>query len=119
MGQLVALGLESFPVLACLTSKQNADCVRDWLGAHILPWVDMAIVNHAKYLGILLGPTAGNGQWRVALKKFRDRVSEINEKSLPLPIDAIHLQGGPSSRVYCSGGESSSLYQDIKPGCLY
>ncbi len=46
----------------------------------------MSITNHAKYLGILLGPAAGKGQWEVAVRKFRDRVSEINLKKLPLPL---------------------------------
>jgi hypothetical protein len=67
-------------LLACLASKHNCEQVRGWLLHNIPNWVDMSIVNHAKYLGILLGPSAGEKQWDVALRKFRDRVSEIHQR---------------------------------------
>ena len=56
------------------------------LGTHIPDWANMEVINHAYYEGILLGPIAGQGQWKNALKKFRERVSQINAPHLPLPL---------------------------------
>ncbi len=47
------------------------------------PWKDIGITDHAKYLGIYLGPKSASHQWTKALAKFQDRVSNIHSLHLP------------------------------------
>ena len=82
-------------LLAHLVSTHNKDCVHNWLTDNIPSWAGMDIVSHAKYLGFLLGPTSGRLQWKVAVKKFKERVAEINSMRLPLPL----ARGQYSSRA--------------------
>ena len=46
----------------------------------------MAVCNSAKYLGVLLGPHAGQSQWSKALRKFQDRINTINSLHLPAEL---------------------------------
>ena len=67
--------------LECNTS--NRDRVREWLSEMCPPWKDIDITDHAKYLGIYLGPKSASHQWTKALAKFQDRVSNIHSLHLP------------------------------------
>jgi len=62
----------------------------EWLGKHIPNWVKFQIVPCAKYLGFMLGPTAGEAQWKSVFRKFSQRVNMISNTHSPTST-SIHL----------------------------
>ncbi len=55
------------------------------------PWKDICISDHAKYLGLFLGPKSASHQWTKALSKFQDRISNIHSSHLPANLAVSHL----------------------------
>ena len=51
----------------------------------------MAISCSAKYLGMMLGPTAGKVQWEAPLQKFKKRCKEMCEQKLPIKLAIGHF----------------------------
>ena len=69
-----------------LAFEANCQVVQEWLRLYCPGWESMAVCNSAKYLGILLGPHAGQSQWSKALRKFQDRINTINSLHLPAEL---------------------------------
>ena len=60
-----------------VASPSNIALVKAWLIQNIPNWSNFCISNHAKYLGIQMGPSAGSVQWLDSIGKFKSRVSDI------------------------------------------
>ena len=50
---------------------------RDWLAHHVPAWACFKIASLAKYLGVFLGPKAGQKQWHAQHNKWVDRARAI------------------------------------------
>jgi len=55
----------------------------EWLSKHIPKWVQFQILPCAKYLGFMLGPSAGEAQWKSVFRKFSQRVDMISNTHSP------------------------------------
>jgi hypothetical protein len=71
------------------------------MAAEIPAWCDLSISNHAKYLGIFMGPTAGSVQWLAPIAKFKQRCEKIYCDRMPRWI---------ACREYTSKAMSVLLY---------
>ena len=69
-------------------SEQNFLAVRNWLAHNIPDWKDMKITNHGKYLGLFIGPGAGDHNWKSLIAKFKQRAREIHVAALPAAFSA-------------------------------
>ena len=49
------------------------DTIRDWLHTHIPLWADFRIASAARYLGLMMRPTASSTQWHAAKTKCWNR----------------------------------------------
>ena len=46
----------------------NCTAVRAWLSQEVPAWADVQIANHAEYLGIYVGPSAGCAQGKTYIE---------------------------------------------------
>ena len=59
------------PASTCSTSIQQ------WLTEHIIDWGEFHISDVGKYLGVILGPLAGELSWELAIVKYWERVCQV------------------------------------------
>ena len=79
-------------VLTSITpSAPNIKRIREWLSVYVPEWIDFLISDHAKYLGVYLGPKAGCMQWKGPIAKYQKRVDDIWSS---------HLSASAASREY-------------------
>ena len=72
--------------LYCTYNSTIAQLYTAWLKEHIPEWQSFAVTSHAKYLGLLLGPAAGEHQWDTATQKYKHRVHKIALLEAPIQI---------------------------------
>ena len=61
----------------------RVDEMRRWLTLFAPEWSSFAIKPYAKYLGFILGPSAGIMTWVRPLEKFRERAKHIGSSHAP------------------------------------
>ncbi len=74
--------------LACTCSGANVGRIRAWLRENIPGWADFNICDMGKYLGIFVGPKAGDNNWAAPIAKFMTRTKEVAAERLPFELAA-------------------------------
>ena len=67
-------------------NQHTFDILRRWLSDHIPDWEGFQICDHAKYLGIFLGPSLGGINFVAPMDKFVARTQDIAVKKQPLDL---------------------------------
>jgi hypothetical protein len=58
-------------------TMHKLEIIRGWLRHHCPEWAAFKIVSHSRYLGIIMGPGAGERSWAAPLIKYNDRCGAI------------------------------------------
>jgi hypothetical protein len=58
-------------------TMHKQEVIRGWLRHHCPEWAAFKIVSHSRYLGIIMGPGAGERSWATPLIKYNDRCGAI------------------------------------------
>ena len=69
-----------------VANDHNKQIVKTWLERNCPLWQQFHIHNRGKYLGLFIGPEAGQVQWDAALTKCKARVLEVKTSSPPLAM---------------------------------
>jgi hypothetical protein len=56
----------------------TSNSIKEWLAVHLPGWADFGICSSSRYLGVVLGPKAGNLSWDAASAKFLLRTSLVS-----------------------------------------
>ena len=75
--------LPMFVLLSHMANEVNVEVVRQRLLREIPNWVDFQVINIAKDLGTLMGPTSSSSQWAGQLANSSDRADRIDPDRLP------------------------------------
>lgn len=59
------------------------------LAASYRSWANVAVAYHAKYLGVLIGPTSGERFWDQAISQYLDRAQQWGRLGLGLQFAAV------------------------------
>ena len=81
----------------CKSSNWNHDMIRAFLRRNVPGWANIIIRDSAKYLGFIVGPTAGAVQWDGALEKFNGRCIDLKLSEQPLGQGSTTARGAHSS----------------------
>ena len=77
----------------CKSSSWNHDMIRAFLRRNVPGWANIIIKDSAKYLGFIVGPTAGAVQWDGALEKFNGRCIALRLSEQPLSLKVGQFSG--------------------------
>jgi len=80
-----------------VASEANVEVVRKWIRANCPSWSNFQITNSGKYLGLHIGPLAGEIQWKAPLEKFRERTREVHKEAIPLAMAGSRLATSATS----------------------